>query len=92
MGPKKHKALRGLLNELLLLLNQSNDSIFANQTVDDIKTIINEAINSEDYHQEVNIKAVRDLLLPTASLQEISIDNGWGKEFCEIASKIEKLI
>ena len=32
---------------------------------------------------------VRGLLLPTANLQELSIENGWGDEFNELASQLE---
>ena len=34
---------------------------------------------------------VKALLLPTANLQELSIDCGWGSEFIELAAELEKL-
>lgn len=37
-------------------------------------------------------KGVKFLLLPTANLQELSLENGWGKEFNFLASKLEKIL
>ena len=36
-------------------------------------------------------KELRILIAPTANLQELSIDCGWGEEFCELAKKIETI-
>jgi hypothetical protein len=35
---------------------------------------------------------VRYLLLPTANLQELSMECGWGSEFNELAAKIEGIL
>ena len=37
-------------------------------------------------------EGVKFLLLPTANLQELSLENGWGQEFNALASKLEKLL
>jgi len=37
-------------------------------------------------------EGVKSLLLPTANLQELSIENGWGGEFNEIADRLERLL
>jgi len=37
------------------------------------------------------IKDLKLLFAPTGSLQEISIDSGWGEEFLEISSTFDKL-
>lgn len=34
---------------------------------------------------------VRSLLLPTANLQELSIECGWGSEFNELAAELEEI-
>lgn len=36
-------------------------------------------------------EGVRSLLLPTANLQELSIECGWGSEFNELAAELEKI-
>jgi len=35
--------------------------------------------------------ALTALIAPTANLQELSIENGWGNEFNELAAKLETL-
>lgn len=37
------------------------------------------------------INDLKILIAPTGSLQEISIDNGWGDDFIEISSRLDKL-
>lgn len=37
-------------------------------------------------------KGVKYLLLPTANLQELSMANGWGEEFNQLAEKLERLL
>lgn len=37
-------------------------------------------------------EGVKYLLAPTANLQELSMENGWGNEFNELAGKLEKLL
>ncbi|MFH0728207.1 MAG: hypothetical protein V2B19_17925 [Pseudomonadota bacterium] len=37
-------------------------------------------------------EGVKYLLLPTANLQELSIENGWGQEFNDLADKLERLL
>jgi len=34
---------------------------------------------------------VKSLLLPTANLQELSIECGWGSEFNELAAELEEM-
>ena len=35
---------------------------------------------------------IRELLLPTANLQELSIDCGWGSQFNDLAAELERLL
>ena len=35
---------------------------------------------------------IRGLLCPTANLQEVSIDGGWGDEFNELAATLERAL
>lgn len=37
-------------------------------------------------------EGVKVLILPTANLQELSLENGWGNEFNSLASELEKLL
>jgi hypothetical protein len=38
-----------------------------------------------------SLGGVRSLLLPTANLQELSIECGWGSEFNELAAELEEI-
>lgn len=39
-----------------------------------------------------NLKKLQVLFAPTGPIQEISLDNGWGERFVELAGKFDKLI
>jgi hypothetical protein len=39
-----------------------------------------------------SIFAVKLLLAPTANLQELSIENGWGAEFLDLSSQLERVL
>lgn len=41
---------------------------------------------------EPSTYGVKLLLAPTANLQELSIENGWGSEFNELASQLELIL
>ncbi len=38
-----------------------------------------------------SVGGVRSLLLPTANLQELSIECGWGSEFNQLAAELEEI-
>ena len=45
--------------------------------------------------QKEDFSKINELILlfaPTSDLQELSISNGWGKQFVEIAEKFDKII
>ena len=54
----------------------------------ELATLENDIINMKPYAAE----QLCFLLAPTGSLQEISISNGWGVEFCNIADSMENAI
>ena len=37
-------------------------------------------------------EGVKRLLLPTANLQELSLENGWGDDFNKLASQLESVL
>ena len=58
-----------------------------------------EVIKTVDTHitrlSESNISKINELIvlfLPTSDFQEISISNGWGEEYIEIAKKFDSLV
>ncbi|RDS81780.1 hypothetical protein [Dyella psychrodurans] len=40
----------------------------------------------------LSVNKIRELLLPTANLQELSMDCGWGGQFNDLAAKLEKVL
>ncbi|QQO07619.1 hypothetical protein [Breznakiella homolactica] len=89
---ERYYELKNTLEKMLILLNQSNDSVYAHQTVSEVKDFITESIKAINRNKEIDKEKLLYLLLPTGSLQEISIENGWGEEFLKLASKVETLV
>jgi hypothetical protein len=77
---------------ILKYLNISTDAYFSNCTVEDAKNVINEILNEIDSNGNIDKGKIEYLLAPTGCLQEISIDNGWGREFLTLAENIEKMV
>ena len=84
--------LKSQLKNLLEHLHLSENSACATISVLELKTFINDTIGKVENNEVVEIDKLKILIAPTGSLQEISIDNGWGKEFLKISEKIEKAI
>ena len=77
-----------LLDRLLVLLKGSSDSGFSvltvNQLIDDtLKARL--AIESGDHKAN---EMIARLFVPTGSMQDTSIDNGWSDEFLELANHL----
>jgi hypothetical protein len=78
------------LVRLCSLVRASEDSLFA---IDDASHLLQKLEKELEYlkkHGRIkNPIALRFILSPTNSLQDIAIDNGWGEEYVELAEKIE---
>jgi len=81
--------------EIIELLKKSEDTIWANYTVEEAVEILQ--IELENYKKtqkfsESGKNTINLLFLPTGALQEISIDNGWGNKFVKIADVFDKYL
>jgi hypothetical protein len=76
------------LDTFIELLRDSEPTVFAESPPEEIIRNIDNARKGK----EVDKEAIETLLLPTAALQEIAIDNGWGKEFNSLAADISYLL
>ena len=85
-----YNELKTELEMFLKYLNQSNDGMYGD--VEKGKNSINDIIKSISSNKKIDKEKISLLIGPTANLQEISIDNGWEKEFLIIAEKIDKII
>lgn len=77
------------------LLEDSEDSVWANYSVKEAREILQSAL--ENYRQTQKISSplrsqINFLFLPTSALQDIAIDNGWGDEYLKIAHVIDKYL
>lgn len=73
-------------------LEDSEDSAFASKTVKELIEIIDSNIDEIKSTSTCNLKELELLFGPTASLQETSIDNGWGEEFIGLSTIFDKVI
>lgn len=81
--------------EIITLLKKSEDTIWANYTVEEAVEILQ--IELANYKQTQTLSesgkySINLLFLPTGALQEISIDNGWGNKFVKIADVFDKYL
>jgi hypothetical protein len=57
--------------------------------VEELINQIEDELNKAKSGRPLDINNLKFLFAPTGSLQDISIGNGWGKEFLELASLID---
>ena len=79
------KTVRELLSRLKEYVDSGEDGgIYGDksQALKDIESLLNSP----------STEGVKYLLAPTANLQELSIENGWGQEFNILATKLEDLL
>jgi hypothetical protein len=79
----------------IALLENSEDSAWANYSVREAVEILQSALESCRQTQKISSSGrsqINFLFLPTGALQEIAIDNGWGDEYLEIAAVIDKYL
>lgn len=77
------------LEKTLSLLWESESSLYGSLSVEEVICQLEDKLDKRKKSQQVDIERLRFLFAPTGSIQEISIDNGWGKEFLEIANIID---
>jgi len=80
---------------IIALLENSEDSIWANYTVEEAKEILQTELENYKQTQKISDSGksrINFLFLPTSALQEISMDNGWGDEYVEISSIFDKYL
>ena len=75
------------LNRTIELLSESEESAYALKKPEAIVFILNETLDklNEDNIEQV-LSEISILFAPTGDIQEISIENGWGKEFLELST------
>lgn len=82
-----------VLTHLESFLSDSEESMFGSKTPEELLLVVSAnlaSVKSTGYlsspEQMVN------MFLPTASLQEIAMDNGWGSQYIELADHFEQAL
>jgi hypothetical protein len=79
------QAVRKILNEIHAKVEAGSDGAIYGDRIGALHDI--DQLLAEPSRDQVKL-----LLLPTANLQELSIESGWGNEFNELASQLERLL
>jgi len=77
------------LEKTLSLLRESESSLYSSLSIEEVIRQLEDELDKRKKSQPADIEHLRFLFAPTGSIQEISIDNGRGKEFLEIANIID---
>jgi hypothetical protein len=83
------KDLIAALRETILLLDRSEDSAWAGQSVSEIKSILSENIAALEANGSYQKETLGLLFAPTGSIQETSIMNGWSEEYMRLSSVVD---
>lgn len=87
--------LISVLEKTIELLEKSEDSVWANYTVEEAKEILQTELENYQRTREISSSGkarISFLFLPTSALQDIAIDNGWGDEYLQIANIIDRFL
>lgn len=89
---QNQKELIELLEQVINHLDNSEETYWSPLTPNEVKEIIEKEVQHLIDGQVVNKEQLILQFLPTSTLQDISIDNGWGDEYIVLSSKFDKLI
>lgn len=79
------------IDELLLLLNGSEDSAYAVASVDELVDRVESAKSKLQIGDRSGHDDLRGLCAPAGALQDTAIDNCWGDRFISIADRLSWL-
>ena len=81
------------LEKTIEFLKNSTDSDWAAQSVSEAKETLEKELETYKQKQKFSFLGkgkIKFLFLPTGTLQEISLDNGWSSEYLQISEIIDK--
>ena len=86
---KRQEERLSAIDELLELLQASNDSAFSVSTIPELVEValeVREAIQNGS-RREVE-EQISSITAPTCAFQDTAIDNGWGDKYLELAARL----
>jgi len=78
------------LEEILVLLRNSQSSDYTHMSVDEIREKLELETARIKMSEPVNAKLLSFLFAPTGAIQDTAIDNGWGEEFLRISEVVDQ--
>jgi len=79
-----------VLNHLVNFLSESEESLYGSKTPDELLKVISSNLQSVKSSGFLSSpEQMVNMFLPTASLQEIAMDNGWGSQYIELSEHFE---
>jgi hypothetical protein len=72
-------------------LKKSRDPVYSHYNVDEIIMTLMALQKQYEQTGRLDNASVISLFAPTGIIQEISIDNGWGDRFLELAQELDEL-
>jgi hypothetical protein len=80
-----------LLNRVIVLLKNSEDTAYAFETVDAGLRICGNELDKLAENGEIALDEISFLFIPTGDFQEISLANNWADEYLALASSFDRL-
>lgn len=84
--------LKQTLIEVKEYLKKSEESIWAPDTPQDIIMFFDKTIKLIDEDKTIDINELEMLFGPTSSIQDLSIDNGWGEQYLDLSTAFDSNI
>jgi len=79
-----------VLAHLVSFLSESEESLYGSQTPNELLKVVSANLDSVKSSGFLSSpEQLVNMFLPTASLQEIAMDNGWGSQYIELAEHFE---
>jgi hypothetical protein len=74
------------------LLRNSQDSLYAHHSTDEVISSLQTIQDLFEQTGQLDKAAISLLFAPTGAIQEISMDNGWGNKFLELAQEVDRIL
>jgi hypothetical protein len=91
LSTQDKETLRDILSRCKELCELSEDSIYNNTSTQELVDELADHIDRIGAGQNIPIEDINFMMLPTAPLQDTSIDNGWGDEFLKLSASFDKI-
>ena len=86
---RKDEEILQIFQELLVHLENSQDSLYSGLNPEELSALIRHERDNLVSGDKVDYIILKGLFGPTGPIQEISIDNGWGDSFLQLASRFD---